>query len=75
MKFIVIIAFVAIIGSLFIALIAMMRANSSRPEEKGSRRMAKALTARIGLSVTLFLFVLLAYQMGWIQPTGIAPGQ
>jgi hypothetical protein len=37
--------------------------------------MAKALAFRVGFSVLLFIFVLLSYWMGWIQPTGIANGQ
>jgi hypothetical protein len=33
--------------------------------------MAKALAFRVGFSVLLFLVVLFAYFMGWIQPTGV----
>ena len=33
--------------------------------------MAKALAVRVGLSVTLFLLILLAYALGWIHPTGV----
>ena len=36
-----------------------------------SNRMVNSLTVRIGLSVALFLFVLFANQMGWIQSTGL----
>src|SRR3546814_6385882 len=32
-----------------------------------SNRMVNALTVRIGLSIALFLFVLFAHHMGWIQ--------
>jgi len=35
------------------------------------RRMARALAVRVGLSVTLFLLILLAYSLGWIHPTGV----
>ncbi len=35
------------------------------------RRMAQALTLRIGLSVALFVCVLIAWQLGFIQPTGL----
>ena len=35
------------------------------------RGMARALTVRISLSVALFLLVLLSWQLGWIQPTGL----
>ena len=34
------------------------------------KRMARALAIRVGLSVTLFLLILFAYWMGWIQPRG-----
>ena len=36
--------------------------------------MARALAVRVGLSVAIFLLVLLSYWMGWIQPTGIPLG-
>jgi Protein of unknown function (DUF2909) len=38
------------------------------------KRMARALTVRVGLSVALFIAVLFSYLMGWIQPTGIPAG-
>jgi len=37
----------------------------------GSKRMVKALTMRIGLSLVLFLLLLFAFWMGWIKPTGV----
>ena len=37
--------------------------------------MARALTLRIGLSIALFLFILLSWFMGWIQPTGLPTGR
>jgi hypothetical protein len=40
-----------------------------------SNRMVRAMAWRVGLSVALFLFILLAYNLGWIQPTGIAVGR
>jgi hypothetical protein len=33
--------------------------------------MARALAVRVGLSVAIFLLVLLSYSLGWIQPSGI----
>jgi H+/Cl- antiporter ClcA len=65
MKYLVIAAFVGIIGSLASALVYLMKDKGS------SNRMANALTMRIGLSVLLFLFVLFSYWMGWIKPTGL----
>lgn len=38
------------------------------------RQMARALAVRVGLSVALFLFVLLSWLMGWIRPTGLPSG-
>ena len=64
MKIIVFIAFVGILGALFAAGFFMLR-------NKGRGDMARALTVRIGLSVALFLFILFAYFMGWIKPTGL----
>ena len=65
MKILVAIAFVMIIGSLGSALFFLMR-------DKGkSNRTVHALALRVGLSVTLFLLLLAAHYMGWIQPTGI----
>ncbi|MEJ7807906.1 MAG: DUF2909 domain-containing protein, partial [Telluria sp.] len=40
--------------------------------DKGkSNRTVHALALRVGLSVTLFLLLLAAHYMGWIEPTGI----
>jgi branched-subunit amino acid transport protein AzlD len=65
MKTFVAIAFVLIIASLGSALFFLMR-------DKGrSNRTVQALAMRVGLSVTLFLLVLVAYKLGWIQPTGL----
>lgn len=33
--------------------------------------MARALAWRVGLSIALFLFVLLCWAMGWIEPRGV----
>ena len=35
------------------------------------KRMARALALRVGLSIGLFLLILLAYSLGWIQPSGV----
>ncbi|HBZ06991.1 twin transmembrane helix small protein [Massilia haematophila] len=65
MKIFVAIAFILIIASLGSALFFLMR-------DKGrSNRTVQALAMRVGLSITLFLFVLASYKLGWITPTGI----
>ena len=64
MRYLVIIAFVGILGSLGSALFYLMR-------DKGtSNKTVNALTVRIGLSVALFLFLLFSHCMGWIETTG-----
>ncbi len=72
MKFLVLLAFAGIVGSLGSALWYMMRdGRDGRPK---SSNMARALAIRVGLSVLLFLCILLAWKLGWIQPTGIPAG-
>ncbi len=41
-------------------------------DRQGSTRMVKALTVRIGLSLTLFILLLVSFAMGWIQPHAIS---
>lgn len=77
MKILVALAFVAILSSLALALVYMMR--SGAPREDGTpapRRgnMARALAFRVGFSIVLFVCVLLAWKLGWIQPSGIPAG-
>ncbi len=45
---------------------ALFHLSSSKPED-GSK-MVKALAWRVGLSVSLFLLLILAYSQGWIVP-------
>lgn len=73
MKIFVTIAFLAILVSLVWALIHMMRGKESSPEGKPPPKgnMATALAFRVGLSIVLFICVLTAWKLGWIQPTGI----
>jgi len=66
MKILVGIAFILIIGSLASALVFLMR-------DKGrSNRTVQALAFRVGFSILLFVLILVANRLGWIQPTGIA---
>jgi hypothetical protein len=78
MKVLVAIAFVAIIGSLGSALFFMMRGGGKDSADADKRRgdnMARALALRIGLSVLLFVCILIAWKLGYIQPTGIPVGK
>jgi len=70
MKYLIVAAFLAILASLASALFFMMRNGQQGDKAKGSR-MAKALALRVGLSIVLFLCILAAWQLGYIQPTGL----
>ena len=73
MKIVIIVALIAIVGALGLAGRAMLK--DGRNGAPKSNRMVRALAWRVGLSVALFLFILLANHLGWIQPTGIAVGR
>ena len=73
MSYLVTLVFVIILGSLAFALYFMLRGGQS--ETVKSKRMARALAMRVGFSILLFVCVLVAWKLGWIHPTGIAPGQ
>lgn len=60
MRYIVVLAFVLIIASLASALVFLVR------DRGQSKRTVRALAVRVGLSLALFLFLMLSYRMGWI---------
>jgi hypothetical protein len=68
MKIVIVIGFLLIVGSLASALFFMMR-------DKGhTRNMVRALGFRVGFSIALFVLLLVAHQLGWIQSTGVPIG-
>ncbi|MCB1979984.1 MAG: twin transmembrane helix small protein [Burkholderiaceae bacterium] len=69
MKILVALGFLAILASLGSALFFMMR--TGKQDEQRGQRMAWALALRVGLSIALFLCMLLAWKLGYIQPTGL----
>lgn len=69
----VVIAFVAILASLGAALYFMM--NDGRDNKAKTSRMAWALALRVGLSVLLFVCLLLAWKFGYLKPTGVPVGR
>lgn len=72
MKILVALAFLAIIASLGSALFFMLRGSSAGADDRQrGARMAWALALRVGLSIVLFLCILLAWKLGYIQPTGL----
>lgn len=62
MKPLIVLTLLAIVASLGKALFSM----SSGPEH--AARVVHALSWRIGLSVVLFVSVLISYHFGWIAP-------
>ena len=73
MTYLVAIAFLAILASLATALFFMMK-DGTNGKAKTSN-MAKALAFRIGLSVLLFVCILISWKLGYIQPTGLPDGK
>jgi hypothetical protein len=61
----VVIVLFAIIASLTSALFSLSSSKGN------SKKMVRALTVRVALSVGLFLLLLLAWRLGYIQPHGI----
>ena len=61
-KLLIVLCLIAIVISLGSGLFFMVR------EERDSKRMVRALTVRVALSVTLFVLLFLAWFLGLIQP-------
>lgn len=68
MTFVIVFAFIGILGALAAAGFFMLRRGR---EGKGKADMARALAVRVALSVALFLIILLSWKLGWIHPTGL----
>lgn len=73
MKYYFIAAFIAIVACLASAGFFLLNDTKRGSDDPNSRkkRMAWALTWRIGLSVALFISVWIFYTLGWIKPTGL----
>lgn len=60
------------IGALLFAVYSLAQAMFSMargPDQSGA--VVKALTRRIGISVLLFLALMISWKLGWIQPHGV----
>ena len=68
MKWIIPIALLIIVASLGSALYYMMKGKGN------SSKMIHSLMLRIGLSIALFIGILLAHYFGYIEATGIRVG-
>lgn len=71
MKTVMVLMLVAVLGALASAGVFMLR--KGHPNDRRGM-MARALAWRVGLSVALFLFILLSWYMGWVRPTGLPTG-
>lgn len=67
MRIFVVIIFLGILASLTSAYVYLIKDRGT------TNRTVNSLTVRIGLSVALFLLLLLANHLGWIQSTGFKP--
>jgi hypothetical protein len=73
MNIVIALGLLAIVASLVFAGRAMLQ--DGRDGKAKTNRMVKALALRVGLSIALFVFILVSYQLGWIHPTGIPMGR
>lgn len=61
-----------ILSVMFIILITLFSGLIYLIRDAGkTKRTVKALTWRIGLSITLFIFLIIAYSAHWINPHGL----
>lgn len=68
-KILIVLVLLMILASLASGMIYMLR------DRGNSERVVKALTVRIGLSVTLFILLMIAFATGMIEPHGLFPPQ
>jgi cytochrome b561 len=73
MKYFIALAFLAILVSLGTALFFMMK--DGRDGKPKTNQMARALAFRVGFSILVFVCILIAWKLGYIQPTGIPAGK
>ncbi|MBE7366585.1 twin transmembrane helix small protein [Ramlibacter pallidus] len=69
MNYLVLLAFLAIVASLGSALYFMMK--DGQDGKAKTNNMARALAFRVGFSILLFVCILLAWKLGYIEPTGL----
>ena len=65
MRILIAVVFALILISLGSALFYLMR------DKGGSNKTVQALALRVGFSIALFLFLIAAHHLGWIESTGI----
>jgi hypothetical protein len=65
----IVVMLIAIVAVLASAGVVMLR--KPRDGRPNDARMARALMWRVILSIGLFVFILLAWALGWIQPSAL----
>lgn len=75
MSYFALVAFIAIIGSLGAALYFMLRGGTDADGKRHPNHMVRALAVRVGLSILLFLCILIGWKLGYLHPTGIPAGK
>jgi uncharacterized iron-regulated membrane protein len=75
MKIVMLLALLGIVGALISAGTLMVKRrpddNAGTTPPTADKRMARALAIRVGLSVALFIVVLIGWKLGWIAPRGV----
>jgi len=66
-KIIIIIMFIGMVFVLFQGLYHMLKASRDTPENRG--KLVKSLTWRVGIWIVLFAFIILAKEIGWLNPS------
>lgn len=61
-----------LLGLIVLSLAASMF--SMIGDRENSNKTVTLLTVRIVLSIVTFIFIVISFYMGWIQPHGIMPG-
>ena len=65
MRILIVVLVLAVIASLFSGLFFLYK------DKGGSNRMVISLTIRVGLSILVFVILMLSYYFGFISPHGI----
>jgi Protein of unknown function (DUF2909) len=63
-------AVILVLGAIVVSLgVALYQLATGRGD---SSAMLRSLTVRVGLSLALFLLLMVAWRLGWISPHGVA---
>jgi len=66
-KVVVVVLLLAVVIALFSGLYALMKGGRAEQSAADKSRLVRSLTWRIGLSIALFLLLLIALRFGFVQ--------